>query len=72
MYVLRIINAVLLSQYYYYSVFCLHWSVLVNTDGFCYSYIAINTVNPFFLTLLYVSDMETHQNLKSINFAEKR
>ena len=72
MYVLRIINALLQSQYYYYSVFCLHWSVLVNTDGFCYSYIAMNTVNPIFLTLLYFSDMETRQNLKSINFDEQR
>ena len=34
--------------------------------------VAINTVNPIFLKLLYVSDMETHQNLKSINFGEKR
>ena len=29
------------------------------------------TANPIFLTVLYFSDLETHQNLTSINFGEQ-
>ena len=47
------------------------WLILMDFAIVIYI-VAINTVNPIFLTLLYFSDMETHQNLKSFNFDEQR
>ena len=37
-----------------------------------YLHLLVNTVHHIFLTILYFSDLETHQNLTSINFGEQR